>query len=273
MKKETKITLIKISIILVIIAGIFCAIYFPLKNSGVLSKLESIEDIKDIILSGGIYSYLIFFIIQFLQTTFVPIPSMIVTLAGVLVFGPWITFGISFFAVMLGSFVSFVLGKTLGKKVLIWITSEKTFNKWSDILVRGKYVFFLMMLFPIFPDDILCFVAGTTNMTYTFYIITNLITRAIGILATCFVGSGLLIPFSGWGIPVWIAIVVVGATLFFVCYKYQPQIEKFILKLAGKKENKQHTNQNKVENENQNQNENLNKETNINDNKNEKINN
>ena len=53
-------------------------------------------------------------------------------------------------------------------------------------------------------------------------------------MSTCFLGSGTLIPFSGWGIPVWIVLVLIVAVLFFVCFKYQPQIENYIEKLATK---------------------------------------
>ena len=98
----------------------------------------------------------------------------------------------------------------------------------------SSHCFFLMMLFPLFPDDILCLVVGATGMSYKFFLITNIITRPIGIISTCFLGSGHLIPFSGWGIPVWIMLIVVGAILFYLSFKFQPQIENFVLSLAEK---------------------------------------
>ena len=234
MKKETKVKLIKISVIVLILIAICLAIYLPLQLTGTLNKIDSAEELKEIILKGGAYSYLIFFVIQFLQVCLVPIPAIITTLAGTMVFGPWITSLISIIAVISASVFSFFLGKKIGRKLVVWVAGEEETKKWEEKINRGKYVFFLMMLFPFFPDDILCLVAGATGMTYKFFIITNIITRPIGIISTCFLGSGQLIPFSGWGIPVWIVLIILGAILFYLSFKFQPQIENFVLKLAGK---------------------------------------
>ena len=234
MKKETKIKILKICIVILIIVAIFLAIYLPLKLTGTLDKIDSAEKLKEIILQSGGYGYVIFFLIQFVQVSFLPIPAMVTTVAGTLVFGPWITSLISIVAVILASLFSFFLGKKLGRRAVVWIAGEKETKKWEEKLARGKYVFFLMMLFPLFPDDILCLVVGATGMSYKFFLITNIITRPIGIITTCFLGSGHLIPFSGWGIPVWIVLIIVGAILFYLSFKFQPQIENFVLSLAEK---------------------------------------
>lgn len=235
MEKQTKAKISKIIIVISILVCIALAIYLPLKLTGALDKISSAQELKDIILSGGAFSYIIFCLIQFLQTTILPIPAIVTTLAGVYVFGPWIAFWLSIVSVLLGSLFSFFLGRTLGTKIAYWIAGEESTKKWQQKLEKGKYVFFLMMLFPLFPDDILCLVVGaTTSMTYRFFIITNLITRPIAIASTCFFGSGLIIPFSGWGIPVWIVLIILMAGLFFVSIKYESQIENFINKLASR---------------------------------------
>lgn len=238
MKKETKTKIIKTAIVLGVIALIFLAIFLPLKLTGALDKITSAEELRDLIQSGGVWSYLIFFVIQFLQVTFLPIPAAATTLAGMLAFeNGWIVFGISFVAVMLASVFSFFLGRKVGKKLVVWVAGEKDYQKWAEKLGKGKFVFFLMMLFPVFPDDILCMVVGTTNMTWRFFIITNLITRPIGIASTCFLGSG-IIPFAGWWIALWVVLAIACILLFVLSYKFQPQIEAFILKLAKKFERK-----------------------------------
>ena len=238
LKQETKQKIIKITIIIVALLLIFLAIYLPLELTGTLEKINSAEKLKDVILSFGAYSYIIFFIIQFLQTTIIPLPAAITTIAGTLLFGPWITLGISFLAVFSGSLFAFFLGKKIGRRLVVWVAGEKTTLKWEEKLKQGKFVYFLMMLLPLFPDDILCIVAGTVNMSYRFFIITNLITRPISIATTCFLGSGHIIPYSGWGIPVWIALVIICIILFYLSYKYQPQIENFVVNLGKKLTNK-----------------------------------
>ncbi|MBP3619466.1 MAG: TVP38/TMEM64 family protein [Clostridia bacterium] len=237
MKKQTKTKILRTAIVLGVLALIVLAIFLPLHFTGALAKIKSVDQLQQFILSGGIWSYAIFFVIQFLQVTFLPIPAAVTTVAGSLVFGPWITCGISFIAVMLASLFSFFLGRKIGSKLVIWIAGEEDYHKWAQKLGQGKYVFFLMMLFPVFPDDILCMVVGTTTMTWKFFIVTNIITRPIGIFCTCFLSSG-IIPFSGWWIALWIVLGLACLALFILSYKFQPQIENFILNLSKKFERK-----------------------------------
>ena len=138
----------------------------------------------------------------------------------------------------------FLIGKKLGKKFVIWAIGKDDYSKYSKTLSKGKYTFFLMMLFPLFPDDILCLLAGATmSMSYTFFIVTNLITRPIGILATCYLASGRLIPFSGWGIPIWIIFAALAITSIILSLKYQNKIESFVNNLKRHKKQNNLTNQ------------------------------
>ena len=232
MKKETKSKIIKVVIIIVALLLIALAIYLPLELTGTIDKIDSAEELGQIIRDGGVYSYIIFVVVQFLQVTFLPLPAAVTTIAGTLVFGPWITLGLSLFAVLLGSAFAFFLGRKVGRRLVVWVAGEKDAIKWEEKLKRGKYVFFLMMLFPVFPDDILCIVAGCIGMNWKFFMTVNLITRPLSIGALCFFGSGQVIPFSGWGIPVWIVLVVLGVIAIYLSVKYQPQIENFITKLG-----------------------------------------
>lgn len=235
MKKETKNILIKSIIICLSLIVICLAIYLPLKFTGLLNKVDSVDELKQVILAGGLYSYLIFFVIQFLQVVLLPIPAFVSTVAGTLVFGPWIAAVISFIAVMLASILCFVIGRKAGAKLVSWVAGEEALNKWSSKLEKGKYVYFLMMLFPFFPDDILCFVVGTVmSISFKFFFFTNLITRPIGILCTCFLGIGYIIPFSGWGIPVWIVLLLLGMVAFYLSFRFEKQIETFILKISNR---------------------------------------
>ena len=245
--KETKVKIIKTLVVVFLLAAIVLAIYLPLKFTGALEKIDSAEKLRDVINGYGVYSYIAYFIIQFLQTTILPIPAIITTVAGTLIFGPWITIALSLSAILLGSSFSFFLGKKIGRKIVVWIAGEKDTLKWEEKLSKGKYVFFLMMLFPLFPDDILCIVVGTTNMSWKFFLITNIITRPISIIMTAFLGSGTIIPFSGWGIPVWIVLVLLALFCFYISIRYQEKIENFVLKLSGKMSKKEAELKNKRE--------------------------
>lgn len=221
-------------IVILITSIIILGVYFALKYTGLLKKFNNLEDIKQFILSGGNFSLVIFLLIQFLQVTFLPIPAFLTTVAGALIFGPWKAFFLSMFSIILGSIFAFWLGRKFGKKILYWIAGKEDAEKWIKKLTNGKYAFFLMMLFPAFPDDILCIAAGVTNMSFNFFLITNLITRPIGIICICFIGSGTLIPYHGWGLIVWAILIVLLVILFIFSIKYQAKIENFVDNLSKK---------------------------------------
>lgn len=232
MEKFLKIVL-KLTITLLGIAGLVAIVFFILKKTGALDKIDDVTDLKNTIKSYGIWSRLFFFVLQFLQVTFIPLPSALTTLAGTIVFGPLQAFLISVVAIFLGSLLAFFIGKKFGKPLVKWIVGED-FDKLESKLGKGKYMFFLMLLFPLFPDDTLCLLAGASNMTYRFFINCVLIARPISIFCLCFVGSGSIVPFSGWGIPVWIVMLLSLAFLMIFSIKKQDDIEKWLNLLNSK---------------------------------------
>ena len=237
-KKTTHAKMLRLFLVFAVLFVVFILFYIILKTTGIWEKVNSIEKLKKIVESGGVFSFVVFAILQILQTTILQIPSIFVTIAGTLVFGRWTAFILSFISVMIGSVIMFWFGRKAGRKFLNWIAGKDDADKWVDRMSHGKYLFFLMMLFPLFPDDILCVVAGVTNMSFGFFLTTNLIARSIGIACTVFLGSGSVIPFSGWGLIVWGVIILVVAILFYLSVKYQNKIDETLKQFISKKEKK-----------------------------------
>ena len=130
----------------------------------------------------------------------------------------------------------FWIGRKAGRRFLNWMIGKESSEKWIDRMSNGKYLFFLMMLFPMFPDDILCVVAGLTNMSFSFFLWTNLLARGVGIACTVFFGSGAIIPFHGWGLIVWGILIILVAILFYLSVRYKNKIDEIIKVLFKKKD-------------------------------------
>ena len=71
-------------------------------------------------------------------------------------------------------------------------------------------------------------------MSWKFFSITNLITRPIGILCICYLGSGTLIPYEGYYLIAWAFILIALVILFVLSIKYQSKIEEFVDKINNK---------------------------------------
>ena len=182
---------------------------------------------------------LVYVVVQFLQVMFLPIPSMIINLAGVAIYGPLLGALLCTIGVLSASYCSFLMGKIFGYRVAVWIAGESSVIKYTNILnEKGKFFLTVAFLLPLFPDDMLCLISGITPMTFKTFAIIASITRPIGVVFMSFFGGGYIIPFSGWGLFVWPVILVIAIVAVIVVYKYQTQIEGYILSKIKRKSKK-----------------------------------
>lgn len=228
--------LYKLTIILVYFSIILLAVATGVIKSGILEKIDSAEELVAIINSYGMAGKLVFILVQFLQVTFVPIPSTIVTAAGAALYSTWESLLLSCIGLWIGSLFAFFLGRTFGVKLVKWVIGDEMLLKYTELVKgRDKAMLIYMFIFPIFPDDILCMIAGLTTMSYPAFIIIQLIARPLNVAATVFMIDYLMaIPFAGWGIALWILIAVFFVAVFVLMWKYAEKLESAMLKLISK---------------------------------------
>jgi len=211
---------IKFLFVLLILFSVVLIGYVVLETTGTLEKIHSFDHLKNMILKTKHWGIIVYLFLTVFQVVVLPIPSALIILIGVAIYGPLWSFVLTTAGTYVGSIIAFWMGKSFGKKIVAWIIGDEATDKYSELIYqKGKFMFALMLLFPMFPDDILCMVAGITDMSYKFFIVTVALTRPVMIAATCFLGSGEIIPFTGWGIPVWIGLFLLGVGLFFVFNK------------------------------------------------------
>lgn len=193
------------------------SIYF-LKKTGILNGLSNFDDLKFYINSFGACSDIIYVLIQFLQVVALPVPSILIIGVGVFIFGTIKTIFLSSIGIILGSIVAFVVGKYLGSKVVKWIIGEKTLNKVLNMISgKDKFLITFMLLFPFFPDDAICFVAGIAMMDTRYFIVMIIIVRVLTITLASLLINNNIIPFNTWwGILLWglIFILTIFLTIF-----------------------------------------------------------
>jgi uncharacterized membrane protein YdjX (TVP38/TMEM64 family) len=184
--------------------------------------------LREYIRSFGSLAVLLFIAFQFLQVVVLPVPGSVSVAAGVALFGPFRCALFSFIGIVLGSFVAFAIGRVVGFKAVCWIVGKEDLDKWLN-KIKGKdyLILSIMFLLPLFPDDILCFVAGLSSMSWNYFIIMIVITRAISVFTTAY--SIHLIPFNTWwGILIWLLLVALVVLSFYLVCKYSDKIDNFI---------------------------------------------
>lgn len=215
-------------ITVVLISVCVLALYF-LKVSGFLNKIDSVEALRKYVESYGKNAVWIFIVLQFLQVVVLPIPAVITVAAGVLLFGAFKSAVYSCIGIIVGSLVAFFIGKVFGYKVAKWLVGKENLDKWLNVIKgKDKIILTFMFLFPFFPDDVLCFVAGITTMSPLFFIIMIFITRIISVFASCYSINGSIIPFNTWwGLVLWGIFVAVTVVLAVLIYKKGDKIERW----------------------------------------------
>lgn len=138
--------------------------------------------------------------------------------------------------------ICYFLGRKFGRKALVWLAGKDATEKYADYIGnRSKGIFLIMQILPFFPDDVLCIIAGLTAMNFPYFAGVIILVRPLIIAAYCFLGNGSVIPFSGWGIPVWIAIIAVFVVLAVLSFKYQKKFEDWLFSKFSKKKDRQKT--------------------------------
>lgn len=231
--------LARLSFVSFLILSIGLIIYYIFSKLSILEIFSSVSGLKDFILSTGSRGILIYILIQASQVVILPIPAAVICIAGSLIYGPLLGGIYCSIGVLIGSFISFFLGRTCGHKLVSWIVGEDNCNKYSSIILkRGTFFLGLAFLLPMFPDDILCLIAGITNMSPLSFAWVTTLTRPIGVICMSYFGSGHLIPFTGWGVYAWIVILILAVIAVYVTYRYQDNMQDFILNKIFKKKPK-----------------------------------
>lgn len=195
-------------------------------SSGFFRAVRTPQGIHAYIEHFAPYSHLVYFLVQLSSVILAPIPSNVIAAAGGLLFGTAWAFLLTVGAVTLGSVVVFQLSRVLGKPFAESFVNRRNLDKYGDLFHKKRDLFlFLALLFPFFPDDILCIMAGLTDVPFRRYLLLVLLARPWGLLVACAVGDSVL------HIPLWgmVALGVAGAALFLLALKFGDRVRDLII--------------------------------------------
>lgn len=230
--------LLKLFFILIICMAAFSVVYFILVFNGWLEILLNKEVLQQKINDYGDFAVPLFIVLQFLQAIILPIPSSVTTFVGTKLFGGFLGSIYSLIGIIPASIIAFFIGRYAGYRLVMWIVGKDSLEK-TLLMVKGrdKVVLTLMFFLPLFPDDVLCFVAGFSTMSVLYFVVMLSISRAIQVFTTSFfLGEGLIPLNTWWGIMTWILIAIAVVWLFYYCIKKGDKIEKFFITKVFKKE-------------------------------------
>ena len=132
----------------------------------------------------GIWAPLIFIILQIFQVVVPIIPGGISCLAGVLAFGPILGFIYNYIGLVIGSILVYYISRKYGISIIKKLFKSNTINKYLRYINNNNFkkIFFIGIIMPFFPDDLLCYISGISNISFKSFLSIILIGKPIALL-------------------------------------------------------------------------------------------
>lgn len=246
----------KIMVVFLVLIAIGGIVELVLKLTG----LNDMSEIQTMLENVGWWKYPVFVIVQVafdFVLSFFPFTTMGFIGLGFLLFPWWVNGLLCALATLIISFINYGLGRKFGSKIGNKLMGVEEMKRAEHFLnTRGRVYLPVMFLFPLFPDDALCLVAGASKMKFLYFSLVTATMRPIGVFtwAVVFQVFGKMISIQGIvmsiisalgleaGIVVIIAIVLVLLiTIYFIVKivrKLANKVDEHFLKKGEKNEQK-----------------------------------
>ena len=140
----------------------------------------------------GVLGPLAFVLLQAMQVVLAPVPGQVFALASGWLFGAFWGTVYSLLGATLGSVVAFALARRYGRPFVTRLLDESTLALLEDFSSdHGYTVLFVLFLLPGIPDDIICFVAGTTDLDIKQMTVVSVLGRLPGYVLVNLAGASL----------------------------------------------------------------------------------
>lgn len=228
MKKKRR--ALRIALVALVVLALAAGAAVLYKN-GWFERIGSVEELRALIDEAGAFAGIVFFLLQMLTVIVAPIPSNVTMMAGALALGFWPSLLLGIAAIWAGSMIMFLLSRRLGQRAVQGFIDRSVMEKYLPLIEEKQDMFlFLTLLFPFFPDDMLCILAGLTSIPTGRFAAIMLLARPWGLIFAALLGSGML-SLPPWG---WAVLTLVLGAVFMLAMKYSRQIEDRLFALVSR---------------------------------------
>ena len=161
----------------------------------------------------------ILLVLAYVPTAFVMLPRPVLTLIGVIAFGPWIGFAYAMAGVMLSALVTYYIGRFVRPERVKRIAGDH-FDRVRQLLAEhGFAAMFAIRVAPLAPFIVGSVLAGAARTNVFHYSAATVLGMAPGLLATSVFGSEISSALQGRSdisyIAIGVAIVALAAVTWF----------------------------------------------------------
>ncbi|UJL47378.1 TVP38/TMEM64 family protein [Virgibacillus sp. NKC19-16] len=130
----------------------------------------------------GSIAPLAFLGLTYVQVVIPVLPGNVSTVVGVMLFGIGLGSVLNIVGIFIGSLTNFLLARRFGRGFASYFVKQETYDKYIGWVNKGKRFerfFWISLVFPGFPDDFICLIAGLTKMPLKKFVFYFLLCKPI----------------------------------------------------------------------------------------------
>lgn len=169
------------------------------------------QAVTDTIHQFGAWGPVALFVLLVLQVFLAVIPGHALMLAGGYVYGFALSLAITLTSTVLGSQIAFSIARRFGRRLIYRLASPQVIERWDRLAAnQGGLFYFFAFVLPIFPSDLMCYVAGLGTVSPRRFFLANVLGRLVCATFITLVGShGLQMP-----VIFWVAVILVLIAIY-----------------------------------------------------------
>nr|WP_303647646.1 VTT domain-containing protein [Haloarchaeobius sp. HME9146] len=150
-----------------------------------------------------------------MQVVVAPVPGQVLAFTAGYLFGAGPGFAYSMTGATVGTYLALLLARRYGRPYVERVVTPDALDRFDDFL--GEYGLagvFVVFLLPGFPDDVICFAAGMSDLDVRKLVLVSVAGRTPGYLVLVFSGAGLAQEQVYQSVGLLVAAGCVGIALF-----------------------------------------------------------
>jgi uncharacterized membrane protein YdjX (TVP38/TMEM64 family) len=218
------ISIFKVVVLLLIVVGI--PVYILVFHREIVTDFRSFSKVAQYLREYKGKSVLIYLCAQIMQIVVSFLPGQVFQFAAGYIFGFIPGLLLSIAGAALGTTVTYYLASFLGTDAVKLIAGEKNYEYFSKRLNSKKayIIAFLIYLIPGMPKDIVCYLAGVSDMEFKPFLVTSLAGRTPAMCGSLVFGAMYMKKnYTGM-----IIVGVIACLAFLICVIKRKSLNKFI---------------------------------------------
>jgi len=168
------------------------------------------ERVTAYVQSFGALGPVILFVLLFAQVFIAVIPGHALMMTSSYVYGFAEGATITAVSTIIASQLAFLIARNYGRSLIDRLASPQIIERWDKLSAnQGALFYFFTFVLPIFPSDLMCYVAGLGKVSPARFFLANVFGRSVVAISITLIGA------FGFQPPMWFWAAMIGSLVVF----------------------------------------------------------